>query len=431
MTQFGVTWTFAQPRPAGRFCNGDPWVVGPVTIAAITPGVVVQPTGRTTGGSMLSPAPRADGKQGYDSSLYDSDISTVNPGDFFLRDETNAPRWTPAMNVGAQLPLTITTGSLISTTPAFAPANGQWSALQTAAVLTVLAAAPSADAFRPAYAGADKTVRFREQDLDYALLADLTPAAGAPSVAEVEAWFYATLWLDHFPNWTSRYMHPQAGLGDYYQRFTRQIGDAALLANTNLTNAQKRKIVIALTQMGIDNFEHMKLGAKWGVNGHCNGRKFPILFAGRVLHDDAMLAAGTTYAPTIFTPGDARNVIPFSEDGQTFYVQETSPGVYNWGFGGYTAADVGLPEWGNFHAQSPAGDDHRWVKNPGENDYRRCCSAISWSGCVLAMRAMGLRPFWNQPAFFDYMDRYMATEQTELRAYPWQGAMWDRHRPGL
>lgn len=423
VSQWGVTWTFAQPRPVGQFCNGDWWVVGPVTVTAIAPGRQTQPDGRVTGGSMLNPLPRADGRQGYDSKLYDP----------FLGDETGSPRWRPEM--GVALPLTITTGSLISTTPQIGSAGTQLSALRTAAVLTVLDAVPPPDAFRPPYAGTDKTVRYRATDI-LAALPSLTAAPGAPSVDSVLAPFRASLFLDHFPNWTSRYMHPTAGLGDYYQTFTAQIGTAALLACSDIPDDKKLECAIVVAQLGIDNYEHMRLGSIWGVNGHCNGRKFPILFAGKVLGDPAMLAAGVTWQPTQGSrTGEAIDAtqpvrVPFSEDGQTFYVRETSPGVINWGHGGYTAAHVGLPEWGNFHLGNPSGDYVAWHRE-GQNNYRRCCSAISWSGVTLAMRALGLRDAWNQPAFFDYVDRYLQTETTDLRGDAWQVAMWDMHRGAL
>ena len=37
VSQYGITWTFAQPARAGRFVNGDWYVVGPVTVKAIDP----------------------------------------------------------------------------------------------------------------------------------------------------------------------------------------------------------------------------------------------------------------------------------------------------------------------------------------------------------------------------------------------------------
>jgi hypothetical protein len=422
VTQRGITWTFASARPVGQFCNGDWWVVGPVTVTGITPGLQTA-NGRTTGGSMLNPLPLASGRQGYDSHLFAP----------YLGDETGQPRWRPEMSL--QVPATITTGSIVSTVPQFGPAGDQVSVLKTACVLTVLASAPPADAFRPAYAGTDKSIPAVLSDVDWSALQTLAPAPGMPDMAATLARFQGSVWLDHFPSWTSRYMHPVDGLPDYYRGFSTVIGNAALAVNCSGVPATVRQsLTVALCQMGIDNHRHMQLGARWGVNGHCNGRKFPILFAGRMLGDAEMLSAGVTYAPTMTRPGGP-GVVPFSEDGQTFYVRETSPGVFNWGFGGYTEAHVGLPEWGNFHLTGSPTDYREWANGAG--DYRRCCSANGWAGVTLAMRAMALRDAWNQPAYFDYMDRYMQTEggpgTTEwTRAWePWQARMWDMHRGGL
>ena len=429
VTDRGVTWTFDKPYQVGQFITGDWWVVGPVIVTAISPGLQTA-NGRTTGGSMLNPNPMANllsdgsgrpsGRQGYDSKLFDP----------YLGDENGSPRWAPSLSL--QLPATITTGSIVSTVPFFGtPPDGQTSVLKTARVLTVLSAVPPPDAFRPPYAGTDKSIPATAADIDWTALASLAPAPGMPDMDALLARFKGSLWLDHFPSWTSRYMHPVDGLPDYYRGFTTAIGNAALYANSTASQAQRKPFVIALAQMGLDNHRHMQLGAVWGVNGHCNGRKFPILFAGKVLGKADMLAAGVTYAPTMTRP-KGPGVVPFSEDGQTFYVQQTSPGVINWGVGNYLPADIGIAEWGNFHLTGSPTDYREWANGAG--DYRRCCSANGWAGVTLAMRAMGLRDAWNQPAYFDYMDRYMQTEPAGewTRSWePWQGRMWDLHRGGL
>ena len=66
-----------------------------------------------------------------------------------------------------------------------------------------------------------------------------------------------------------------------------------------------------------------------------------------------------------------------------------------------------------------------------DDPYRRCCSANGWVGNALVARMLGLREAWNHPAFFDYMDRYMASKPTEAwhRSWvPWHAAMWDALR---
>src|ERR1041385_2204836 len=37
VSQYGITWTFEKPARAGRFVNGDWYVVGPATVRAIDP----------------------------------------------------------------------------------------------------------------------------------------------------------------------------------------------------------------------------------------------------------------------------------------------------------------------------------------------------------------------------------------------------------
>jgi len=86
-----------------------------------------------------------------------------------------------------------------------------------------------------------------------------------------------------------------------------------------------------------------------------------------------------------------------------------------------------MAEWGNRHVPSPEYDNVAWATDP----YRRCCTANAWVGQTLASHVMNLNDFWNHPSYFDYMDRYMATELTGswTRSWSgWQGEMWDDYR---
>ena len=131
-----------------------------------------------------------------------------------------------------------------------------------------------------------------------------------------------------------------------------------------------------------------------------------------------------------FGPNHPNNSEQFGEDCQTFFVQETSPGVYNWGHGGYNASWVGTPEWGNSHTEYPENDNSDWDHDP----YRRCCTGNAWVGQTLAARIMNLDDDWNHPAYFAYMERFMdyETQGTWTRSWePWQGNMWDMHEPNF
>ena len=419
ITQWGVTWQFAEPEQVGQFCNGDWWVLGPVEVVAISPPTQ-NVSGRQINGSMVNPTTIALGEHGYDSRLY-----YPYEGDRY-KSYLNV-----AIGVSASTPLALPAGksliSAISYLGTSLPPNGSFSQLSTTAVLTVLAAAPAADAFRPAYSGTDKTVLHRESDLDYTKLASLAPAPGAPNLATIAGGFQR-MWLDHMSGWVSRYLHPIENMPDYGRDFTSLFGTGCLLLQTNYTNAQKRDLLVRMTQIGIDFWANVQGGGVWeGVGGQGSGRKFPILLAGTMLDYAPMQNIGTTHPSGYFGPGHVNNRSQFGEDCQTFYVQQTSSGVYNWGYGAYTSTSSGLPEWGNNHTTWPTNDNSVWTGDP----YRRCCTANAWVGQTLAARIMNLRTAWNHSSYFDYMDRFMQTETVGqwTRSWDtWQAAMWDQYR---
>lgn len=421
ISNFGITWQFGEAMPVGQFANGDWWVVGPVDIISISPPSQ-EVSGRIINGSMLNPgqAQIENGEHGYDSTLFGPYAGN---------------RYQPALNVAwgvsQNSPLQLAGGnSLISTiswTDPNPPSNGSFSQLKTAAVLTILSEAAPEGAFRPPYSGTDKSIRHNEAELDYTALAQLETANAQPDYTTI-ADNFDRVWLDHCSSWTSRYLHPVENMPDYGRDFTSLFGTGALLLQLNRSNAEKRDMLVRMTQIGIDFFGNVQNGGVWsGVGGQCSGRKFPILLAGRVLNDAAMLNLGVSHPSGYFGPNHPNNSEHFGEDCQTFYVEQTSPGTYNWGYGNYNASHNELAEWGNSHTQFPQNDNSDWMGDA----YRRCCTGNAWVGQTLAARVMNLRTAWNHPAYFDYMDIFMVTEgQGEwTRSWePWQGNMWDLHR---
>ncbi len=408
VTQHGITFQFAQPVVSGQFVNGDWFVVGPATVVGMTPSCAVV-NGRVIHGAMVNPDP-ATQNQGYDSTLFDPQ---------HYSNGRNA-----AWNLSAANPLQLQPNqSLIkaisNTNPALVPA------LQTCAVLTVLDAVPPSGSFRPPYAGTDHTVRFDVQMIDWSQLHSLAAAGTAPTVASLIADFERP-WLDHAPGWATRYMHPADNMPDYGRDLASDFNEAALLCHTALPLLDKQELATRLVQIGIDFFGNVEGGAFWqGVGGHGSGRKLPILFAGALLGNRGMLDVGVDYVSERNLNGTSTSY--FGEDCQTFYVQQTSGSGINWGFGGYDATHIGMPEYGFSHVHYPDNDDVAWASN----SYRRCCTANAWMGAVLCARMMGLVDEWNHPALFDYTDRYMQIEPVGwTRSWsPWCGDMWDLYRP--
>lgn len=397
----GITWTFARPVAAGRFANGDWWVIGPVDIVQIAPPST-EDGGRVRNGSAIDPDPR-NGRQGYDSAMFGPDAGG---------------RYDAALNValgiGPTRPLQLAPGSTLVSTISN-PQAGQMPQLDGCSVLTCLAEAPPTDAFRPPYCGKGKTSRWRANDLDLTRLARVQAVPGAPDLQALAERFERP-WLDHLDGWTSRYLHPRDNMPDYGRDLADLVGQGALSLQLDVPDAQKRALAVNMVQLGIDLHGIVALGGRFAADGGSGGgRKFPVLLAGTLLQDAELLR----------TARDRK--FAFAEDAQTFHVEETNPGVWNHGHGGYGPDDVGLAEWGIQHVDDPSKDRKPWNADP----YRRCCTANAWHGFVLAARIMGLREAWGHEPLFDYVDRYLQIEAPGAWTRSWSPfaeRMWDRHR---
>ncbi len=317
ISQWGITWTFDREYEYGQFANGDYWVIGPVTIIDIDPASIVV-VSRTMHGSMVNPDPslQEGHRQGFDSDAFDWD-SSLNVG----RPGGN--------DLDANNPLVVSAGSSLISVQSIEAAQ-QRPQLQTAAVLTVLTAAPDANSFRPSYSGTDKTIKYNVSDLDYSGLGSLVPVASVPDLATVEGWF-ERIWIDFLPQDYGRDIHPADNMPEYGQNMSIRIGDGALMLQLNYSNAQKEALMVRYVQLGIDLYGVLTNGEGgrrvWeAAGGHSGGRKWPILFAGLVLDDPNMLAIADKSGDYLYSGEyEAGNVPPdyyyFGEDDQTFYVK--------------------------------------------------------------------------------------------------------------
>jgi len=462
--QFGITWTFDKEYQYGQFANGDYWVVPDepgenVTIIGIDPTSVVKmgittqqgfvetnapingtdPWERTMHGSMLNPV-SGTLYQGYDSEMY-AWHSSGRIWDPWYRDN---------LNVGLDMPLDIIPNSSLISSISYE--QGQLYQLKTAAILTVLGSAPAAGSFRPAYCGDDKKISFNSntvlgnmdllQKLD---LSGITSYAvdGASSHTEalhkdvltdptdqdetVERMFERP-WLDHASwgdvlpqgiNWPGGASHPHYNMQAYGRDISNQVGVAALMLNSNFIDQQKKTLTIRMVQTGIDLYGVAMNGGEEGWKpdgGHRSGRKFPILLAGMMLDDNNPLTTADNAMRdigAIDNPSDP-DYIYFHEDDQTFYVDQNTIDInVNDTPITYSQDDIGLPEWGIRHTTVPREDRKEW-KYYGDNGYRITDNARAWNGFVLAAHAMGVKWLWNHEALFDYEDRFMEVQASEV-----------------
>ena len=431
VSQFGITWTFDKDYVVGQFANGDYWVVGPVTITRISPASV-DVDGRIINGSMVNPSPRLVYTQGYDSAMfgqyahygeYDASLNAARPN---------------GRDLSAGNSLVVNPHSSLVSTISTEQADGR-NQLKTAAILTVLDAAAPEGAFRPPYCGSDKTVKSNVSQLDYSLLASLTPVPGAPSLSTVERYFERP-WLDHIPLWMADAQHPVENMPSYGREIATQVGIGALMLHLNFSNERKERLLVRYVQLGIDLFGIIQDGGEgnWiGMGGIANGRKYPILFAALMLDAPDMKKIGEKSGDYLYSSGHGPgnkppDYIHFGEDDQTFYVTQADVDVTHspqWNpdkrdtqMIPYESEDIGLAEWGITHATDPSTSNKFW-----ETAYRQV-SGPCWGGYTLAAHIMGMKDLWNHDAFFDYVDRYMreATDYRQTNAFVER--MWDTYR---
>ncbi|HEX7255776.1 MAG TPA: hypothetical protein VF236_07600, partial [Gaiellaceae bacterium] len=361
----GITWTFARPAQVGRFVTGDPYVVGPVTITAISPA---PSNGRN--GSVKN-VPAEDDDSGFDSrtdgNRYESRLSVrppvgIAPGDSLVSsisvDRVGATkRWLFDKSTG--------------------------SPVRSISILTSVRRPLPRDAFRPSYAG--RSPIYLSRNLKRHLLPRLRRVAETPSLAEYEQHFRRP-WVD---NLLFNFDTPIDYMPDYSREISRAVGTAGLLLSLNYAARQKEALLVYLTQYGIDLHGLKRRGHPgWPAHGgHGSGRKFPIVFAGVMLGDRAMQRVAGN----------------FGEDMQTIRGN------------GWTGAKAlyaghygrrGEGKYGPYEHLQP----RDWPDSLGE-DYRRCCTSGAWIGEALAARLVpGVRRAWAYEPFFEYADRWMTED---------------------
>ena len=403
LTKDGITWTFSQPANYGQFVNGDYYVIGPVTITAIDPPPTT--SAPYENGSVLN-LPTSNRKSGFDSRLDNTS--------FFDASVRSYP------------PLTLKAGDALVSTRSLAASHSlpelmraqdkSISPVASASVLTVLSSAPAPDAFRPSYCDRSQTI-YHADALQRNLLLSLAPPnpSGTPTLATFEA-YYRRPWID-----TNDFLFdtPAEYMPSYGMHIALADSYTTLLLMLNFPADQKINLMNYFVQYGIDLYGCLNAGISWpAFGGHRSGRKLPILFAGMLLNDAGMKGIGTT----------AQN--KFGEDMQTLYIKNLAPaGTYSaaWQgatviYGGHrgTYAD-GTPfspgTYGPYEQLQPSA----WptVTSPTEQigeAYRRCCTSIAWVGEALTMHLLHGEDFWNYPAFFDYVDRWMTEDDTQAVA---------------
>ena len=455
VSEYGITWTFEKPARVGQFINGDFYVVGPVAVVKI------------------DPAPR------YGSEVADDELDGREkvPVEQRCRNGAvlNAPaRMQAAWDSGimnyyapearARLPIAMKPGD--SLTSSISLKQGEKvtypyhagtvrgvednSPVKMIAVLTCVAGPLPPDAFRPGYSGHDTRI-YLARDLKRDLLPHFTQPADAPDPVKF-AERVQRPWCD--AGFFS-FDVPQNSMPNYAQAYAQCVADSVLLACCDGTRPEDReRLIIDIIQIGIDHYGLVRNGHPgWPAHGgHGSGRKFPIVFAGAMLGDEAMANINQTFPKA-----------QFGEDEQTAYGDcWTGAKVVFTGHSGIDEATgigrdyvrAGNP-WGPYEHLSP----DKWLPEQFRSDaYRRANTSTCFVAQALVLRTMKLEKAWNHDAFFDYVDRWMFEEdkpfRIEIAKYckppynkddyldeskdwfhegyadqPWVKALWTKYRP--
>ena len=462
VTQYGITWTFDKPYRVGQFVTGDWWVLGPVTVVSVSPSpgpasadepstsaksiygaASLTDDKRMRNGSMIVLGPDKDGR--FDSQGYDSRALIFSPNlslEYPVRLPANRSLISTISSEtykDGKLATPYIPGALMKSQAKQIGGSVMPLALDTAAVLTCLDKEPPADAFRPAYAGTDKTI-YQTKDIRWNLLPNLKPVASTPDWEKM-ARIYERPWLDHIGSWTIQFSAPGQNQPAYGGDVTNMNAYASLMLLLDAPREQKQKLMLGFLQYGIDLHGLASCGRQWfSDGGHWMGRKWPIVFTCLMLDKPGWLAFPPVSAsnPVLYgkmeldsgSEGPAPTTF-FSEDLDTYYGNGADGQDVLWQVVFHTRPrkpyqEKPYAEWT---------DDDKF-----QNNYTWIIG--NWNSFALAALYMKAKPVWNHDAFFDYCDWSMQSGQQRYESKDGQKKpvryhtdkfvqeMWDTYRAG-
>ena len=463
VSQYGITWKFSQPVKSGQFVTGDWWVVGPVTVMSVTP----MPTkGPLNGEVDINQAIKDDvkdlkGLMHFVAGYVPPEL-VKSGGDMRMRNgsmvitrfgnrqgfDSRSATYDPSCSITFPYKLDANR-TLISTISNPYPIVGncrheiiwrsekkQRSLLRAAALLTCLASEPPADAFRPPYAGTDKSI-YETKNLRWDLLLNLKldhmedyfqkPWLNpADPTCEVATWqdfegYFQRPWIGYYGSSGTNgfdqvlwYMEPSENQPSvssacFGREDARVISIASLMVHLDVPKARKEKLVIGLVQRGIDVSGNFKAGTDGRCSWVQSGLKWPVIFASLMLDKPELR--------------QFPEPIPFHEDVTTYY---------GTGWFGQTAL------WRIvFHGILIDSCEERSPEQRVPNDniseaYRSYgSSGKAWLGTALSVRLMKAIKIWGHDAFFDYCDRWIDDNPRYVQARgthkrpEWETTTWD------
>ena len=384
VSQWGITFTFDKSYECGNFANGDWWVVGPVTLTAISPNA----SGGRNGWEVNPQA----GKTALDYR-----ISTAG---------SYSASGMPSLPYLAQPNSSIVKAN---SRPEATYDGGDRYRLKSAAVLTVLDKVPAdngATVFRPPYMSTYKPL-YSTNDLQTDKLPSLDPSlvVGRPSLTDI-ANRHKHPWLDHVHVIASQYIRStDSGINYYGASLSTQFTDSQLGLYFNDPIQDKLPALVNYIQMGIDIYGMVKAGHEFTpTGGHGIGRKLPMIFAAVMLDARDMVAD--------LAKVDQTEV--FHEDGSVWFSQKADNGKGKVLFGHKFEIPINEDAyWQNVISDQGSRtrhDPYSYIDGgyrPGSS-YQLCCNSMPMKYIALALLMMPeLRTVWTSDYLIMYADRWV------------------------
>ncbi len=382
VTHNGITWKFDRDYNVGQYITGDYYVVDPgtgVKIVSVTPG---PSSGRN--GSMVNPT--SSTAQGFDDriSYYSAGTTVTFP---------------VTLSAASGIKSLISTESYVSA-EAFTPTwsrklvSSTHARLLHAGVLTIVPSAPSQKSFRPPLFGTKKPT-YSVSMLNLSRLPRIPAPGDVPNSSFYERGLRRP-WLQFLKDWTCRAMHPLENMLNYHEDIGQFLSDASCIL---VTDKFSDDLLYFYVQQGIDSYHTFD-----AVDGDSACFRMPVIFAG-VLLGNAEMRDFWLDGRNNTAPRDAEKFYYWNERKSTVSSKLVPAGQTWTGAKVFFRKQVGNTEHEHLHPSE-------WgqVENGGgkkQEDYRHCCDSIPHVGMAVAAKILGMTREWNNPALFDYVDRWM------------------------
>ena len=213
-------------------------------------------------------------------------------------------------------------------------------------------------------------------------------------------------WLDYVGSAPSGPLHPLENMPSYGREITNVNATVGLMLLLDDPKGENEELLRDYIQKGIDYWGVAQSNpGTWIADGGIDsGRKWPVIFAGLMLGDQAMANVSATSA----------------EDEQSYYGTGVNGAKVLWRLRPFIQC-----QFEELPPEKWKAPPFKGINNGWRAEGYRSLNGPTWTGEALAARLMGAKAFWNHDAFFDYVDRWVAEAKVGKVVIPKEGPLAD------